>query len=135
MGFEKLPYEPGRIRRIGKGKLRIAVAVPSVLQALAVRAGVKKESLDNRVAFRTSSVFRVRPGRALGGIGDGRRRNGGLRIDSERLSPGVADVRGVPGVHRLISLRLDDENRHRPLIGTHFCSHRCSNLIDGFVHV
>ena len=139
MGFEKLPCELGRIRCVGKGKglkkwrfdFSVAAAVPTVLQA-AVRAAVKDQSLDNRVAVRTSSVFRARPGRALGGIGDGRR-NGVVRIDRERLSPGVADVLGVLRIHCLISLRLDDENRHGPNSAIHFCFHLRSNLLDGFV--
>src|SRR5271166_3789843 len=109
MGFEKLPCALGRIRCVGKGMFPVAAAVPPVVQA-AVRAAVKDQSLDNRVAVTTFSVFGERPGCAFGLTGLGRR-NGVLRIDPERLSPGVAHVFGVLKLHYPISLRMDDENR------------------------
>ena len=108
MDFEKLPCELGRIRCLGKGICRVVAAVPPVLLQT-----LKEQGLDNRVAVRTSSVFRVCPGCAFGLTGLGRN-NGVLRIDPERLSPGVAHVFGVLKLHFLISLRMDDENRHWP---------------------
>ena len=59
MGLKKLPYELGRIRCAGKAYFPLPPPYQPWLRSF------QEQGLDNRIAVRTLSVFRVRPGGAL----------------------------------------------------------------------